>query len=70
MDARSLALEMAPVIMWQNGQKPDFYCQYWHQPSKGVAKKNMDPTPNYSAWDMLSGKSSILLCLIQTHTQE
>lgn len=56
MDARSLALEMAPVIMWQNGRKPEFYSQFWNHPSKGVAKKNMDPSPNYSAWDMLAGE--------------
>lgn len=56
MDARSLALEMAPVIMWQNGRKPESYSQFWNHPSKVVAKKNMDPAPNYSAWDMLAGE--------------
>ncbi|KAJ8772350.1 hypothetical protein K2173_027527 [Erythroxylum novogranatense] len=54
MDARSLAMEMAPVIMWQKEQKPEFYRQYWSHSTKDASKKNMDPSPTYSAWDMLS----------------
>ncbi|KAG6698885.1 hypothetical protein I3842_08G041800 [Carya illinoinensis] len=53
MDARSLAMEIAPVIIWQKGGKPEFYRKYWSQPSKG-SSKNMDPPPSYSAWDMLT----------------
>lgn len=55
MDARSLAMEIAPVIIWQKGQKPEFYRKYWGQPSKGPSN-NMDPPPSYSAWDMLAGE--------------
>ncbi|KAG2692209.1 hypothetical protein I3760_08G041800 [Carya illinoinensis] len=53
MDARSLAMEIAPVIIWQKGGKPEFYRKYWSQPSKG-SSKNMDPQPSYSAWDVLA----------------
>ncbi|KAJ9164029.1 hypothetical protein P3X46_023647 [Hevea brasiliensis] len=54
MDARSLAMEIAPVIMWQKEQKPDSYRQYWSPTSKSPSKKSMAPAPTYSAWDMLS----------------
>ncbi|KAA8533895.1 hypothetical protein F0562_031412 [Nyssa sinensis] len=54
MDARSLALEMAPILMWQKGRGPEHYRQFWNQPSKTFSKKNMDPVPNYGDWDMLS----------------
>ncbi|KAG6649057.1 uncharacterized Rho GTPase-activating protein At5g61530 isoform X1 [Carya illinoinensis] len=53
MDVRSLAMDMAPVIIWQRGRKPEFYKKYWSEPSKGPSK-NLDPPPNYSAWDMLA----------------
>ncbi|XP_059461169.1 uncharacterized Rho GTPase-activating protein At5g61530 isoform X2 [Corylus avellana] len=53
MDARSLAMEMAPVIIWQNGRKPESYRKYWNEPSKGPSK-NLDPPSGYSAWDMLA----------------
>ncbi|KAK9913989.1 hypothetical protein M0R45_037788 [Rubus argutus] len=54
MDTQSLAMEMAPVIIWQKGKAPDLYQKYWNQPSNGLSKKNSDPEPTYSAWDMLS----------------
>ena len=54
MDARSLALEIAPIIMWQKGQRPEYCRQLWNQPAKPLSK-NMDPTPNVNAWDMLDG---------------
>uniref|UniRef100_A0A5B6ZM90 Rho-GAP domain-containing protein n=1 Tax=Davidia involucrata TaxID=16924 RepID=A0A5B6ZM90_DAVIN len=54
MDARSLALEMAPIIMWQKGREPEYYRQFWNHPSKKFSKKNMDPVPIYSDWDMLA----------------
>ncbi|XP_022737190.1 uncharacterized Rho GTPase-activating protein At5g61530-like [Durio zibethinus] len=54
MDARSLAMEMAPVIMWQKGQKPESYRKYWSHPTKSPSKGSMDSTPAYSAWDMLA----------------
>ncbi|TYH40285.1 hypothetical protein ES332_D12G237000v1 [Gossypium tomentosum] len=53
MDARSLALEMAPVIMWQKDRKPESYRKYWSHPLKSPSKGSMDSTPTYSAWDML-----------------
>ncbi|XP_058085376.1 uncharacterized Rho GTPase-activating protein At5g61530 [Magnolia sinica] len=57
MDAHSLAVELAPVIMWQKGvQRLDFSSQLWqssvNHASKGPAN-TMDPT-SYSAWDSLS----------------
>ncbi|XP_062000640.1 uncharacterized Rho GTPase-activating protein At5g61530 isoform X2 [Rosa rugosa] len=57
MDTQSLAMEMAPVIIWQKGRAPDLYKKYWNQPFKGLSKKNSDPEPTYSAWDMLSDES-------------
>ncbi|KAH0979135.1 hypothetical protein GBA52_006312 [Prunus armeniaca] len=54
MDTQSLAMEMAPVLIWQKGRTPDLYRKYWTEPSKGPSKKNLDPEPTYSAWDMLS----------------
>ncbi|XVE56425.1 hypothetical protein DITRI_Ditri04bG0008000 [Diplodiscus trichospermus] len=54
MDARSLAMEMAPVIMWQKDRKPESYRKYWSHPPKSPSKGNMDSTPAYSAWDMLA----------------
>lgn len=58
MDSRSLAMEMAPVIMWQEGRRPEFYRQYWSQMPKKPSKNNLDPPPGSSTTgDMLSGKS-------------
>lgn len=54
MDTRSLAMEMAPVIIWQKGSEPDIYRQYWSQPRTGPSTNNVEPPPAYSAWDMLS----------------
>ncbi|KAH1074789.1 hypothetical protein J1N35_027117 [Gossypium stocksii] len=53
VDARSLAMEMAPVIMWQKDRKPESYRKYWSHPPKSPSKGSMDSTPTYSAWDML-----------------
>ncbi|KAJ6928139.1 hypothetical protein NC651_011983 [Populus alba x Populus x berolinensis] len=57
MDARAIATEMAPVIMWQKERKPETYRSYWNNLSRSPSKKNMDPAPAYSAWDMLSEES-------------
>ncbi|KAK3026433.1 hypothetical protein RJ639_041445 [Escallonia herrerae] len=54
MDARSLALEIAPIIMWQKGHRPESYRQFWNHPSKTPSKSNVDPAHNFSEWDMLS----------------
>ncbi|KAK6936882.1 Rho GTPase-activating protein domain [Dillenia turbinata] len=56
MDVRSLAMEMAPIIIWQKGWRPDSYRQYWFIPP-GNSKKNADAEPSYTAWDMLSEES-------------
>ncbi|XP_044505382.1 uncharacterized Rho GTPase-activating protein At5g61530-like [Mangifera indica] len=60
MDAHSLAMEMAPVIMWQKDRKPDSYRQYWSHTSRSPSKKNMESTPDYSAWDMLADESEVM----------
>ncbi|KAJ0569991.1 putative Rho GTPase activation protein [Helianthus annuus] len=58
MDAGSLAMEMAPIIMWQKGQTPETYKQYWNQPSTTQSNTNAaDPVQNYSEWDMLADES-------------
>ena len=49
-------MEMVPpVIIWQKGRKPEFYRQYWNQPSK-IPSENLDQPPSYSAWDLLAGE--------------
>lgn len=52
MDARSLAMEMAPIIMWQQGRSPDYYKQFWSSLPKKHSKTESDS--NYSTWDMLA----------------
>lgn len=64
MDARSLATEMAPLIIWQKGQRPDFYRQFWNQPSKNQSKTNVDPARDNGELDMLAGEKSDLCSLI------
>ncbi|KAI3815820.1 hypothetical protein L1987_15502 [Smallanthus sonchifolius] len=54
MDAGSLAMEMAPIIMWQKGQVPEAYKQFWNQPSR---TQPADPVQNYNEWDMLADES-------------
>ncbi|OMO94845.1 hypothetical protein CCACVL1_05762 [Corchorus capsularis] len=54
MDARSLAMEMAPVIMWEKGRKPESYRKYWSNPPKNTSNGSMDSAPAYSAWDLLA----------------
>ncbi|GKV17535.1 hypothetical protein SLEP1_g28027 [Rubroshorea leprosula] len=53
MDARSLSMEMTPVIMWQKDRRPESYRQYWSHPPK-TPSDSMVPKPDYSTWDMLS----------------
>ncbi|XP_024992040.1 uncharacterized Rho GTPase-activating protein At5g61530 [Cynara cardunculus var. scolymus] len=57
MDARSLAMEMAPIIMWQKGQRPETYKQFWNQQSRTQSNTNADPAQNYNEWDMLADES-------------
>lgn len=56
MDAQSLAVEVAPIIMWQKGQRPEHYKQIWNQPENFASKADMDSASNSSVWDTLSGK--------------
>ncbi|XP_022985483.1 uncharacterized Rho GTPase-activating protein At5g61530 [Cucurbita maxima] len=58
MDARSLAMEMTPIIMWQNDKCPEFYREFWDYHSKSSSAKSLNNTPpTYSAWDVLSEES-------------
>lgn len=57
MDAGSLAMEMAPIIMWPKGQRPETYKQFWNQPSRTQSNTNADPVQNYNEWDMLADES-------------
>lgn len=59
MDARSLAVEVAPIIMWQKGQRPEHYKHVWNQPQKLDSKANIDSASNYSAWGMLAGDFAV-----------
>ncbi|XP_052174330.1 uncharacterized Rho GTPase-activating protein At5g61530 [Diospyros lotus] len=52
MDAGSLAMEMAPIIMWQKGRRPEYFRRFCNQPANNASKK-MDPAPNFNSWDML-----------------
>lgn len=54
MDARTLATEMAPILIWQRGQSPHQYDQFWNHSAKS-SKKYMDSNSNSSAWEMLEG---------------
>lgn len=64
MDARSLAMEMAPVIMWQNERRPEGYRQFWNPTPKSISKKSTDSVPTYTAWDMLAGERLNFLLLV------
>ena len=65
MDARSLAMEMTPIIMWQNDKRPEFYREFWDYHSKSSSAKSLNNTPpTYSAWDVLSGNWVNPCCLI------
>lgn len=57
MNAGSLAMEMAPIIMWPKGQRPETYKQFWNQPSRTQSNTNADPVQNYNEWDMLADES-------------
>jgi hypothetical protein len=48
-------MEMAPVIMWQQERRPEFYRQYWSQMSESPSKQSLDPQPGSTTWDLLSG---------------
>ena len=54
MDSHSLAMEMAPVIMWREDKRPESYREYWRRPSRSPKKSNDFETA--TPWDLLSGK--------------
>ncbi|KAK4480605.1 hypothetical protein RD792_013683 [Penstemon davidsonii] len=54
MDTRSLAMELAHIIMWQK-RPEERYEQFWNQPSKPDFQANTDAASNYTALDMLVG---------------
>ncbi|KAL6005082.1 hypothetical protein ACLOJK_005643 [Asimina triloba] len=61
MDANSLAIELAPVIMWQKGaQRSDFSSQFWQNSVNlsNVPSSTMNP-PTYTAWDSLSDEDDV-----------
>lgn len=56
MDAQSLSEEMAPLIIWQLGKRPEFYKQFWHYESKALTRNKSNlasKPPTYGSWDML-----------------
>ncbi|KAK1419504.1 hypothetical protein QVD17_28676 [Tagetes erecta] len=57
MDAGSLAMEMAPIIMWQKGKVPETYKQFWNQPSTTQPNTNANPAQNYNEWDLLADEN-------------
>lgn len=48
-------MEMAPIIMWQKGQRPEHYKQFWLQSPKLDSKADVGSASNNNAWDMLAG---------------
>lgn len=54
MDARSLAMEMAPIIVWQKGRRPEFHKQFWSHPSRNQPKNNVDLSRDNVEFDMLA----------------
>ncbi|CAI0450610.1 unnamed protein product [Linum tenue] len=55
MDARSLAMEMAPVVMWRKEQRPESYRQYWNSMFRNSSKTDgTDGKPTLTEWDLLS----------------
>ncbi|KAL4574906.1 hypothetical protein LXL04_021746 [Taraxacum kok-saghyz] len=57
MDAGSLAMEMAPIVMWQKGNPPESYKQFWkQQPSRSESNTSAE---RYNEWDMLADDSDV-----------
>ena len=54
MDSHSLAMEMAPVIMWREDKRPESYREYRRRPSRSPKKSNDFETA--TPWDLLSGR--------------
>lgn len=54
-------MEMAPIIMWQKGQRPEFHRQFWSHPLRNQPKNNVDLSKDNVEFDMLAGKKPQLL---------
>lgn len=52
MDAHSLSVELAPVIIWQKGNSRANFCGYLYYTSRGPSMA-MDPASNNNAWENL-----------------
>lgn len=63
MDASSLAVEMAPIIMRQKGDSRADYYSHIYYTSKGPLK-TADLASDYNASDYLMGKLSYFFLLI------
>ncbi|KAL2920439.1 hypothetical protein RDABS01_011930 [Bienertia sinuspersici] len=56
MDAKSLSEEMAPLIIWEKGRRPEYYRQFWHHETKSLSWKKSNLAsrpPTYGSWDLL-----------------
>ncbi|MQM17521.1 hypothetical protein Taro_050493 [Colocasia esculenta] len=58
MDARSLAMELAPLIIWQDGDSKADFRGHLSYTSKGPSK-TIDPASSNSAYDILNDEDSI-----------
>ncbi|KAF6146145.1 hypothetical protein GIB67_015583 [Kingdonia uniflora] len=54
MDKRSLAMEIAPLLIWQEGKRPELFVQLCRRGSSGPSKNTLDSATTYSVWDSLS----------------
>jgi hypothetical protein len=56
MDARSLAMEIAPILIWKRERRPESYRHFW---SKTQSKAAGDPAHNLPEWDMLADDDDV-----------
>ncbi|KAL9270970.1 putative Rho GTPase-activating protein [Drosera capensis] len=53
MDSQCLSEEMAPLIMWQKGRRPEIYKELWHHQTGSPFRKNPNSQPAPYPWDLL-----------------
>ncbi|GAB2227804.1 hypothetical protein Droror1_Dr00009631 [Drosera rotundifolia] len=53
MDSQCLSEEMAPLIMWQKGRRPEIYKEFWHHQTGSPFRKNPNSQPAPCPWDLL-----------------
>ncbi|KAJ8541440.1 hypothetical protein K7X08_002256 [Anisodus acutangulus] len=63
MDARTLATEMAPILIWQRGQSPRQYNQFWNHSAK-TSSKQYTPTLTLVHGRCLQMKMKLLMHLL------